>query len=133
MSIEEKVVVGSIFEMQYYDKIYKPFGWQSMSFYRVHEPDDRWYVRVFSRETQNPVYSKLVEYEKRYKELCTERYSIHVGEFDLIPCLFLFVLGIFPLIIFLVSRSRKKTRIKELDKQMQQVIDESSALLNNNN
>ena len=70
---------------------------------------------VFSRETQDEVYDELVMYENVYLDLIKQKNSLvspikpkNKKPFNLLLCLFLFVLCIIPGIIYLVINNKNK-------------------------
>lgn len=134
MSRESKILRSTVEGAADTIRDYESFGWELLS---ITNGDI-----AMSRETQNPVYNELVKYQNQYEVLLRSYNALRppVQPSPVVPktCLYLFILAIFPMVIYLVYKSRKRAAYEQqlaeyqsergrLYSAMQQVCNDSRA------
>lgn len=118
MSRESKIFSTSKTLIQEKIKHYESFGWELLS---INNGDVS-----MTRETQNPVYSDLVkyefEYEQLYKQLEETRSQIKYKTFDFSKFIKLFILLIFPSVIYVCDLIKNQKKNKELNAKANELI-----------
>ena len=107
MSRESKIMTAAHTNPQTLISHYEAFGWELLSLNGTQV--------TMSRETQNPVYPQLVEHQAAYEQKNAEYLSITMPQKPVAPppislktCFWLFVLAIFPMVLYLVYKSNQK-------------------------
>ncbi len=127
MSRESKIInVHSNFDTQTEIKHYESFGWELLAINHTQIS--------MTRETQNPVYPDLVKYEYEYESLCNKinelRKQIKYKSFSFKKFMQLFILLIFPSVLYVLDLDKTKKRNKELNEEIAAAMKEIDDVCN---
>ena len=111
MSRESRIMTASAEKVQTLINHYEAFGWELLSINGTQV--------TMSRETQNPVYTELVKHQAAYEGKMAEYQAMtpptppqKPAKVSLKTCFWLFILLIFPMVIYLTVKHKQNEAYK---------------------